>query len=317
MGAVCHNPVKLSLDINLSTAVSNPRRANILLAVGALIGIMLAISGLLEPAGPELAGETIARVGEDAISKQEYLAYLELLASDKRNPLTAADQRHVLDRMIDEKLLLARGLELGLPYSSSKVRKSIVQQVMQSVLAEVSTEDVDDDELVEFYQDNLAYFAKPPRTQLRRLVFQDRDGESALDIANQAWRALQQGQSFELVRERYAAEDMLPLPTEPLPDHKLLQYLGPSLTAAASQLQAGEFSQPLVSGNNSVILQVLYKQAMEPRPFAAVRDRVTVEYERRRGDAAMSQYLQELRQLSDVTIDEDFLATIAPDAQQN
>lgn len=317
MVAVCNNPVQLSLDIALSTSVSNSRRANKMLAAGALIGIILAISGILEPAGPELATETIARVGEDAISKQEYLAYLDMLAKDKRNPLTAGDQRHVLDRMIDEKLLLSRGLELGLPHSSPQVRKSIVQQVMQSILAEVSTEEVDEDDLQEFYQDNLAYFAKPPRTQLRRMVFQDRDGEPAQDIAKQAWQALQQGESYEAVRDRYAAEDMLPLPSEPLPDHKLLQYLGPTLTATAKQLQAGEFSSPIVSGNNSIILQVLYKQAMEPWPFAEVQDRVVSEYERRRGDEAMSQYLQELRQLSDVVIDEDFLNTIAPDAQPN
>jgi uncharacterized protein with gpF-like domain len=107
---------------------------------------------------------------------------------------------------------------------------------------------------------------------------------------------------------------LLPLPGTPLPDHKLLQYLGPSLTAIAREMQAGSYSRPIVAGQNRVILQVLYKQAMEPRPFAELRDRVAVEYERRRGEEAMAEYLEELRQQSEVVIDQAFLDTIAPSA---
>jgi hypothetical protein len=301
----------------VSAIESQSRRAKVLLAIGALVGIALAASGILEPASPELASTTIAQVGQDRIDKREYLDYLELLARDKRNPLTGEDQRHVLDRMIDEKLLLARGLEMGLPQSSPKVRKTIVQQVMQSALAEVSAQKVDDNELPQFYQDNIAYFSTPPRTQLRRLVFSARGQSSAQQLAEQAWQALQQGQGFDAVGDRYASEDLLPLPSTPLPDHKLLQYLGPSLTASARQLHAGSFSRPIVVGQNRVILQVLYKRAMEPKPFAEVRDRVAVEYQRRRREEAMAAYLQELRRQSDVVIDEAFLDTIAPSVDAN
>lgn len=302
------------MENHLTGISSSSRRANLLLAAGACIGIILAASGILEPAGPELATETIARVGDDRISKQEYLTYLDLLAQDKRNPLTAEDQRHVLDRMIDEKLLLARGLDIGLPQSSPRVRKTIVQQVMQSILAEVSTEEPGDRELQNFYAENLAYFARPPRTQLRRLVFRDRDTDSAQDLAEQAWDALEQGETFEQVRADYAAEDMLPLPGEALPDHKLLQYLGPTLTETAKTMAAGSHSRPIQTGGNLVILQVLYKQAMEPLPFEEVRDRVAMEYERRRGDEALAEYLDDLRRQSDVRVDEDFLDSIAPEA---
>lgn len=298
----------------MSALESSSRRANFLLVAGALLGIGLAASGILEPTGPSLGQATVARVGEDAISKEEYVNYLDLLAQDKRNPLTAADQRHVLDRMIDEKLLLARGLDIGLPQTAPQVRKSIVQEVMQSVLAEVAAEEASESELRDFYDENLAYFAKPPRTQVRRLVFSDRDGTPAETMAKQAWQALQDGDSLETVRQNYASEDMLPLPGEPLPDHKLLQYLGPTLTDAAKGLEAGSYSTPLHTGNKWVILQVPYKQEMEPRPFEQVRDRVAMEYERRRGDEALAEYLDDLRDQTDVSIDEAFLDSIAPES---
>ncbi len=296
----------------VSATESLSRRANLLLAIGATVGIALAASGMLEPREPDLAANTIARVGDDRIDKQEYLAYLDLLAQDKRNPLTTEDQRHVLDRMIDEKLLLARGLEIGLPQSSPQVRKTIVQQVMQSILAEVSSEQSSEDQLRDFYQDNMAYFARPPRTQVRRLVFRDRDGETGRQLADKAWQALQHGESFEAVGRDYATEDMLPIPGEPLPDHKLLQYLGPSLTAATREMDSGDFSTPIDMGNNVIILQVPYKQAMQPRPFEEVRDRVATEYERRRGDEALAAYLEDLRRQAEIAVDETFLDSIAP-----
>lgn len=297
----------------MPTTEPQSRRANILLAIGACTGIALAASGILEPARPALAETSIARIDDERIDKQDYLAYLDLLAQDKRNPLTAADQRHVLDRMIDEKLLLARGLDMGLAQSSPPVRKAIVQEVMQSILAEVSSQEASDSELQDFYKDNLAYFAKPPRTQLRRLVFRDSDEQSAQTLAEQAWAALQAGEPYAAVAEQFAAEDMLPLPSDPLPDHKLLQYLGPTLTTAAKALHAGDFSKPIAQGKQLVILQVLYKQAMEPRPFDNVRDRVAQEYERRMGDEAMANYLEDLRNQSDLRIDEAFLERIAPE----
>jgi hypothetical protein len=207
---------------------------------------------------------------------------------------------------------LARGLEIGLPQSSPQVRKAIVQELIQSILAEVSSEAFDDVELRQFYQDNMAYFTSPPRTQLRRLVFRDRGETSAQALAEEGWQQLQQGQSFARVRERFAAEDPLPLPAEPLPDHKLLQYLGPSQTAIARQMQAGAYSRPIAAGANRVILQVLHKQAMAPGAFADIRDRVAAEYERRRGDQALAAYLQQLRQQADIAIDDAFLDSIAP-----
>lgn len=293
------------------TQTLSSSRANWLLALGAVVGIALAASGILEPAPERLPTDSVARVGDKFISKQEYLTYLDLLAQDKRNPLTAEDQRHVLDRMVDEKLLLARGLDIGLPHSSPRVRKTIVQQVMQSVLAEVASQSVEDDDLKAFYKDNKAYFAKPPRTQVRRFVFRDKDGQSASELAKKAREALLAGENADEVIAQYGAPDLLPVPGDPLPDHKLLQYLGPTLTEQAKTLDSGDVSEPITLGKDVILLQVLYKQAMEFLPFEQVRDRVAVEYERRRGDEALADYLEDLRDQTEVLLDEDFLLELA------
>jgi parvulin-like peptidyl-prolyl isomerase len=289
-----------------------PRRANLLLAIGAIIGIAMAASGIIEPAESSLQADAVAQVGERQIDREQFLAYLNSLSREKRNPLTDADQRHVLARMIDEQLLLARGIELGLPWSSGPVKTLIVQEVMQAALTDVRSEDISERQLAQFYRDNHAYFAKPARTQLRRLVFRDRDGLPAAELALRASQALQQGADFNAVRDRYATQDLLPLPAEPLPNHKLLQYLGRSVTDAVATMPAGAVSKPIQSGADLVVVQILYKQAQEVPPFDQVRDRVVAEYSRRRGDQAIADYLQDLRRQTDIVIDEQFLDAIAP-----
>lgn len=290
------------------------RRATLLLMAGALLGIVLAASGLAKPGGAGTDSDAIAKVAGTVIKKSDYLAYLDAIARERRNPLTAEDQRHVLNRMIDEQLLLARGLEMGLPMSSYPVRKAIVQELTQSVLAAAASEAIEEPVLQQFYTNNAAFFAHPARTRLQRLVFKERDGRSARENAEQAYLAIKAGNDLDAVGARYAVIDPVPLPTEALPDNKLLQYLGPSLTTTIASLPAGASTEPVGIGNAYQLVYVVNKYPMHSPALAEVRDRVTAEYERRRAEQAIRDYLQELRRQEEVSIDEDFLNRIALEA---
>ncbi len=280
---------------------------------GALLGIVVAASGLVK-SGAAADSDTVAHVAGTNIAKSDYLAYLDLIARERRNPLSADDQRHVLDRMIDEQLLLTRGLEMGLPLSSYPVRQAMVQELTQSIVAAAASEAIDEAQLRQFYADNSAYFANPARTQLQRMVFSERDGRSARENAEQAYLAIKSGVEPETVYQRYAVTDPMPLPAEALPEHKLLQYLGPSLSARVADLAAGASTEPIGMGKDFMLLYVVSKQPLQSPAFAVVRPRVTAEYERRRADRALQEYLQALRRQSDLSIDEDFLIRIAPPA---
>ncbi|MFQ3322887.1 MAG: parvulin-like peptidyl-prolyl isomerase [Pseudomonadales bacterium] len=296
----------------MGQAMDQPQRANWLLVVGATIGIALAASGLLEDAKPALGMKTLAMVNGDGIDKAQYLNLLDLLAKDKRNPLTKEDQRSVLQRMIDEKLLLGRGIEIGLTESSPQVRKLIVQQVMQVVLSESETEQTGEQELRDFYQSNIAYFTIPPRLQVQRMLFKNvsstGDNQSR---AQQAFDALVNGELYNTVKQQYADADLLSIPNDPLPKHKLLQYLGPIQTDIALGLNNGELSKPFKDGDNVVIIVVINHVKANVPPLEAIRPQVQSEFERRRGDDALASYLEDLRTIADITIDEKFLDDLA------
>eukprot|EP00481_Brizalina_sp_1-RS-2013_P003034 TRINITY_DN8201_c0_g1_i1.p1 TRINITY_DN8201_c0_g1~~TRINITY_DN8201_c0_g1_i1.p1 ORF type:complete len:110 (+),score=7.49 TRINITY_DN8201_c0_g1_i1:174-503(+) len=95
-----------------------------LLIVGAILGLLLAATGLLnQPV--QLDKTAAAIVNGKLISKQDYLNYLSLLAKDKRNPLTDNDRRHILNRMIEEQLLVARGIDIGLAESRTPKKNQV------------------------------------------------------------------------------------------------------------------------------------------------------------------------------------------------
>jgi parvulin-like peptidyl-prolyl isomerase len=292
--------------------MDRPQRANWLLVIGATFGITLAASGLLEESKPALGIQTLALVNGADIDKAQYLNFLDLLATEKRSPLSKVDQRSVLQGMIDEKLLLERGIEIGLTESSPQIRKLIVQQIMQVVLSESETEQTADQELRNFYQANLAYFTIPPRLQVQRMLFKNTaNKDSNIIRAEQAFEALVDGGAYHEVKQQYADVDLLSIPNEPLPKHKLLQYLGAVQTNIALTLNSGELSKPVIDGDNVAIIVVINHVKAKARPFEEIKAQVESEFERRRGDAALANYVEDLRASADITIDEKFLDDLA------
>ncbi|MCZ6830901.1 MAG: peptidylprolyl isomerase [Gammaproteobacteria bacterium] len=278
-------------------------KPGLLLVMGALLGAILAASGVLEAPKPELGNELVASVNGEYISKSDYLGYLDLLARDKRNPMSAADRRHVLDRIIEEKLLIERGLGIGLPYSDPKIRKSIVDAMIQTIISDVSSAEPDRSNLQEFYHQNSNYFASLARIRVQRMVFR---GEDAQQRAQAAYASLS-AEDWHTVARKMADTDILSLPGSMLPISKLRGYLGPTLTELALNLPVGGYSPPHADQAGYTILQLLDLQRSEPQPLEKIREQVLREFQRRADDNALREYLQELREAADISIDEEFL----------
>ena len=130
------------------------RRARIILGVGAAIGIMLAAAGAFAPSGPgagALPTDAIARVNKKTIRTEEFAR--ALLTRDKGNEITDEDRARVLNRLIDEELLVQRGTELGIIDSDRAVRKAISTAMIQTIVAESSSKQPSEDDLRAFYED--------------------------------------------------------------------------------------------------------------------------------------------------------------------
>ena len=278
------------------------------MAAGAAVGLLAAALGLMggKPAADgDLPQGAVASVNGEILRDDAYQRALEALASDRREPLGPDERRHVLNRLLEEELLVQRGLELGLARHDRRVRGDIVAAVIQVVVAQSESEPPSDSEIERFYQEHREYFAHSGRLRVRAIRLRGgppQDPEAARARAQQVAERLAGGEPFESLRRELGDDPIAPLPDTLLPASKLREYLGPSATRRAMELEVGAVSEPLPSGSGWQILHVVERERGFVPPLEELRDAVRAELVRRRGDQALRDYLDELRERADLRL---------------
>jgi hypothetical protein len=281
-----------------------------LLALGACAGLVIAASGLVEhwSSSPgSLPVGAIARVGEQIITQERYLQVLNDLATDKRVPLSAKDRQFVIDRMVDEELLIQRGMELGLADSSPQIRKALAAAVIAQLTAEAEAKLPGEEALRHLYESDPEFFTSMARFRLLWLRLPASD-DAALRKAGDAYSQLSNGVALEQVRQSTGVEPVSILPDALMPMSKISDYLGSALAGQVSRLKRGAFTQPIVDNGGVHILQLLEHRPAVLPPFEQARPVLEAEYLRRAGDEALRQYLKWLRMRSKVIVVPDTLS---------
>lgn len=280
-------------------------RARALLLLGVVAGVGLAAIGLLQSGrtGTGLPDGVVALVNGEAISAESFAQLEAAVTAERRGaPLDEAQRQRLLDRLVDEELLLQRGLELGLARHEPTARRSIVSAVVATVTSDAETEEPDEETLRRFHTEAADRFQKPGRVVAEALFTSTvtRPEAQAFQRAAEAARRLRAGEPFDAVSEALGDPQTTPLPAGPLPLETLRQYLGPSAAQAAAALAPGEISDPVRGGSGYTVLRLVERTGGETAPFEEVRQEVRAEWLRTQGERALGDYLEELRQQGDV-----------------
>jgi parvulin-like peptidyl-prolyl isomerase len=286
-----------------STAASG-RRPIVLLVLGAACGALAAAAGLTASSTTRLPTGAIAVVNQQIIREEDYARALDALAADMRGPLREEDRQRVLDRLVDEELLVQRGLELGLARDDRRVRADLTQTVIDGIVSQTADRDPTDAELQAFYDQQRDFFAGPGRLQVRQVFVRvsSASDPAALARAEQAAQRLRAGESITVVQESLGDPPLSPLPDALLPPAKLRDYLGPTALRTALELEPGEVSDPVRSGTGFHVLQIVERQRDSAPALADIRTQVANEWRRRGGEQALRNYLDELRSSSTLVL---------------
>ena len=281
------------------------RRPLVLLSLGAVAGIVLATWGLFAPGGEStglLAADAVASVNGAPIRRDDYERMIAAVEQDTRAPIDDAVRKRVLDRMIEEELLVQRALDLGLAKLDRQVRANLTGALIQSVVSEAEDRDPRPGELAEFYGENGEFFTAPGRLRVRQIFLPvaGRDENGVRLRAEEARRRLAAGEPFDEVRAELGGREVSPLPDALLPALKLREYVGPTALRAASELEIGELSEPVRSGTGIHVLQLVEREAPITPPLSEIEPQVESEWRRRLGSDALRRYLDELRAQADV-----------------
>ncbi len=261
-----------------------------LLLVAMVLGILVALTGLVDAGKAPLDEATAALVNEIPIPEDELRSLLERRA---QAGVPVDELLGTLDDMIDEELLIQRATELGILRRDSNVRVAIVQAMEKSILNEARGRSVSDEEIAAFYEANTALFAEPLALRLEEIVVRDRD------LASSIKAGLQAGEGAGTLAAGSEAASLTRLPPVPLSLDALSRRLPEEVIAQLEQAGEGEVLSYETNRGVHLLRIVDVREARTP-PFDEVRISVLNELETQREDRAYDDYVAWLRQRAEI-----------------
>jgi hypothetical protein len=212
--------------------------------------------------------------------------------------------KQLLQRLIDDELILQRAEELGILRADPGIRKLLARSAINTVVRESQALLIKEPQLIAFYNNHQAVFQKPQRITLQAAQFDD------LEMANISRNAVLLGDSLKKTVSLVGGK-ILPIPVSPLPKHMLIRYLGISLTDLALGLSATQISQPILQGDNIYLLHVVENQPATLMPFEQVRETVMTELISRQRRDSLTMTLEELKQTASIQLNLSLLGQLA------
>ena len=280
--------------------MNKDRFINIILLIGVILGATLASISLVKETNFRSEGDWVAKVEEVEISRAKFSLLIQGLASDKRTPITQEDKAYVLERMIEEELLIHRARDLGMLSTNTMVRGTVVQQMINLIISDNNMKTVKESALKKFYEENKGFFTNADRLRVRQLYFTHSDVNKALEKANNAFEALLANENFAEVAKS-ASDSALQLPDTLMTLTKVREYLGPSLMKLAKKLQPGQFTKPIRVTKGYKIIYLVNREDSSTPEFQVIRDQVKSEFMKRRDDLSLRKYLENLKDWYDIT----------------
>jgi parvulin-like peptidyl-prolyl isomerase len=262
------------------------RRSMALLALGAVIGLLLAGYGLFTAKGTRsrrVSPEAVALVNQRLILRSDFMTQTQTQFSLPFAQIGHADRKRVLQDMVDEELMMQRGLEIDLPSYDPTVRSALVAGVELEVTADVLALQPTSEEMRSYYEQHTAKYSSEGLMRLRDLVVKGGPGQSAEQqrgTAEAAIGALRNGGSLEEVMKAYGLVDSGRFKDAGHVDTgNMFQFAVKDKTdevtyRAASGLRDGEVSDPIPLADGIHLLVMISHHFPVPQSFDEAQNRV-------------------------------------------
>lgn len=273
---------------------------SLVLFAGILIGALMAAYSVIEKSNIS-DYKWAAKIEDTSIPMEKYLTQLDGLSKDKRSPLTQKDKEYVLERMIEEELLIKRAIDLGMLNDNPMARGTIVQQMIKAIIAENARYEISDSELESFFQENSGFFTKSSRLRIQQIYFSNEQlKDDSLIVAKKAYDLLKRGDDFESV-SKLGSPSALKIPNSLMTLSKVREYIGPSLMNLARELEINSFTSPIEVSGGYKIIYLIDKEMASPPKFNDIKASVSSEFLKRKDDQSLRSYLENLKNWYDVS----------------
>jgi hypothetical protein len=298
---------------------TDSRRSFALLATGAILGLTIAGYGLFTAKGTStnrLPPEDIALVNQKPIYRSDFVIQAQTEYGVPFAETTREQRRKVLDDMINEELMVQRGIEVDLPGYDPDVRVALVNGVELQMYADVLAREPAEDELKAYYQQHREKYASIGAMRLRDLLVSVRQDETDADRARRATSIVAELRHGAPLDEAYMNWRGL------LDSGALLQGGKPDLDdifdfaaqaklnskvyASIKDLPAGRVSDPINDIDGIHVVVMNERKISRAQDYAAVRSRVWTDIKKEAQDKIRDATYRYLRDKAEILAADSF-----------
>jgi len=293
-------------------AETNPKRSLILFAAGTAVGLGIAAYGLFTAEGTRMIGvppQDVATINGRHILRSDFIAQIQVETALPFEQTTPAQRQKVLNDMVNEELLVQRGLEVDLAASDPDVRQAMAAGVQLQASADVLAQQPVEEELRKYYAEHLSEYAGEGIMAMRDLVIRPTDELSemqAVEKASAAADKFRHGDTPDNIAATLRFADSGLIERGDLFDFAVKIKLPAPLFAAAIELKPHDASAPIVEAGAVHVLMMEKRMAPQQRSFAEARDAVLQDFKRGAQTRVEQANLRYLKGRADIQIAPDF-----------
>ena len=286
------------------------RRSLVLLAAGALCGLLLAGYGLFTAKGTRSRGvlpEAVAMVNQRAVLRSDFMTQAQTQFAAPFEQIARAQRLKTLTDMVDEELMMQRGLEIDLPSYDPDVRAALVAGVELEVGADVLAQQPTEAELHRYYEEHKDHYSSEGVFRLRDLVAAEEGTGRA------AAAALRSGVAIDAALTRFGLHDSGrfmdagQVDTGEIFDFAVKAKAEDAQYQAARQLKSGEVSDPIASADGWHILAVIEHRLPIAQSYEQAANKVWTDYKNDAQAKVRAANLRYLRGRADILLAPEYL----------
>ena len=239
---------------------------------------------------------SVAVVNGVHISEDQYLNYASDLGADSINQNESNILELILERMIEEELLLQKGLELKLHTQDVQIRKEIIQQVINFIL-QIDQVKPTDKELRDYFKINKNKYLSNDLIQIDSIFTYSKDN-SIKNIILDSIRI----NGFNYTKNKFDENSFFSIPNKLINSKDCSQLLGGNICKQLLKMNIGDITDLIAYEGGFFIFQIidLKKNKTEQNLFNKLYDKILFDYKNYKDDKNFKEYIQYLKDTSDI-----------------
>ena len=272
---------------------------NYLFVFALIIGVLLISQELFQSKSSNQylrQQNAVALVNDMTISEDQYIKYISTLGIDVIDENEEELLEIVLEKMIEEELLLQKGIELELHKFDIQIRKAIIQQVINSVLLQ-NEEEVTEKELSEYYKNNKKKYQLSKLIHLD-IIFLNSQREEDINLLLEAINTI----GFAESKKEFHQELFFSIPDRLISIKDCIQLLGTNICKDIFELNLNDISNPIKYENGSLVIQIrnTNRDILDNDLFNKLYDKILFDFKNSEDDKYFKDYIQYLKENANI-----------------